>query len=350
MVKRKIASLQTRPIAASFLFALSALLFLSGCAEDSVEVSFNGATMGTSYTVKYVDVDGVDADKVAANVGELLVYLDASMSTYQEQSELNRLNAAAIGEPFAVSSAMWQVLLIAQQVFTLTEGAFDPTVGPLVDLWGFGPVDTQDRVPAQKDIDALMVDVGFDHLTFLPATQSVQKIRDIRIDLSAIAKGYAVARVGDLLVDMGVKSFMVEVGGELRLAGLNGAGLPWRIAVEVPNLAHGEIQKVLSVTDIGLATSGDYRNYFEKDGVRYSHEIDPRTGRPVSHDLVSVTVLVDDATQADALATAFMVMGQQATLALAERNKVAVFMLTRKPGGFAESSSSAFAPYLKEVR
>lgn len=333
---------------ASFLVALSVVL-LGACDAKREELILRGPTMGTSFSVKYLPEADSDTEALAKRVPQLLAHLDATLSTYQPQSELNQLNNAAVDEAVVVGGELWQVLLIAQRVYAETRGAFDPTVGPLVDLWGFGPVDTGDQIPAQVDIDARLLSVGFNYLEFIPSTQSVRKLRDIRIDLSAIAKGYAAESVATLLHNRGITNFMVEVGGELRLAGVNAHNEFWRIAIEVPSVERGAIQKIIAVSDVGIATSGDYRNYFEKDGVRYSHTIDPRTGRPLTHNLASVTVLADDATYADALATGFMVMGADAALAGAARLNIGVYLLLGGPDGtFIERSSAGFKPYLRE--
>ena len=322
------------------------LLLLTGCEAPNREVLLQGQTMGTTYSVKYVDNVNVEESLLVKKIAQLLEYLDNSMSTYQAASELNALNAAAVGEAIAVSGELWQVLLIAERVFQRTDGAFDPTVGPLVDLWGFGPLDTRDAIPSQLQIDALRSNIGFQHLKFLPSRQSVEKMAAIRIDLSAIAKGFAAERVAELLLELQVANFLVEVGGELRGAGLNQGGDPWRVAVEVPALVRGGIQQVIAVMDRGVATSGDYRNYFERDGVRYSHTIDPRTGRPISHNLASVTVIRKDATEADALATAYMVLGAGEALAMANRDSVATLLLVKSGDEFAEFSSDAFIDYI----
>lgn len=322
------------------------LLLLSGCEAPSREVLLQGQTMGTTYSVKYVDNGKVEESLLVKKIAQLLEYLDSSMSTYQAGSELNALNNAAVGEAIVVSGELWQILLIAERLFQTTGGAFDPTVGPLVDLWGFGPLDTHDVIPSQLEISALRSNVGFQHLKFLPSRQSVEKMAAIRIDLSAIAKGFAAERVAELLLELEVANFLVEVGGELRGAGLNQGGDPWRVAVEVPALARGGIQRVIPVMDRGVATSGDYRNYFERDGVRYSHTIDPRTGRPIRHNLASVTVIRKDASEADALATAYMVLGADEALAMANRDNVATLLLVKNGDEFAELSSNAFVDYI----
>lgn len=322
------------------------LLLLAGCEAPSREILIQGQTMGTTYSVKYVDNGSVEEALLVKKIAQLLEHLDASMSTYQKASELNALNDAAVGETVAVSAEMWQVLLIAERVFETTDGAFDPTVGPLVDLWGFGPLDSHDVIPSQLEIDALRSNLGFHHLKFLPSRQSVEKTAPIRIDLSAIAKGFAAERVAELLLELEVANFLVEVGGELRGAGVNQGGEPWRVAVEVPALTRGNIQRVIAVMNQGVATSGDYRNYFERDGVRYSHTIDPRTGRPIRHNLASVTVIRKDATEADALATAYMVLGADKALAMANRDNIATLLLVRKGDEFVELSSDAFIDYI----
>ncbi len=328
---------------ASFLFVL---LAASGCSPAQQEVLLSGDTMGTTYSVKYVDQGEVDRAAIGTKVAQLLDLLDSSMSTYQEASELNQLNRSPVGQDFPVSSAFWQVLLIAESVFQSSNGAFDPSVGPLVDLWGFGPIEKYDALPTRAEIDALMINIGFQHLKFLPFSQSVNKMTDIRLDLSAIAKGFAAEQVAELLVDLDMHNFLVEIGGELRAAGLNQNGQAWRIAVETPALARGSVQQIVSITNMGVATSGDYRNFFEKDGIRYSHTIDPRTGWPVTHNLASVTVIAQDATEADALATAYTVLGAETALAHANLNNVAAFFLVKTEKGFKELSSDTFIRYL----
>lgn len=327
---------------ASFLF----VLLLAGCTAAPEEVLLSGATMGTTYSVKYVENDDIDQKLVAVKVAQLIKFIDHAMSTYKEESELNTLNNAPVNEDFPVSSSLWRILLVADEVFQATDGAFDPTVGPLVDLWGFGPVETHDVIPAQAEIDALRTTIGFHHLKFLPSSQSVEKQANIRLDLSAIAKGFAAEQVAELLADMQVSDFLIEVGGELRAAGQNRGGEAWRVAIEVPALARGGVQQIVSMRDVGVATSGDYRNYFEQDGLRYSHTIDPRTGRPITHNLASVTVIAQDATKADALATAYMVLGPQAALAMANRDSVAALFLVKSLDGFTELNSDAFTEYV----
>ncbi len=335
----------TGPLSASFLFLLACLCLLSACTRKDIDLSFTGQTMGTSYHITVVTDAGRFPDGIEDAVAELLERLDQSMSTYKPESELNKLNRLATGEEITISADLWQVLQGAQHIHALTLGAFDPTVGPLVDLWGFGPEDSGDKIPSEADIHALMAKVDFGQLR-LASDNKVSKLAEIELDLSAIAKGYAAQQVAALLKTRGFSNFLVEVGGELQLAGLNRKGTPWRIAIEVPSLVPGGIEKIIAVSNIGVATSGDYRNYFERDGLRYSHTIDPRSGKPITHHLASVTVLADTATVADALATAFMVMGVDKTLELAGQRDIPVYLLVKTADGFQASHSAAFTPYL----
>ncbi len=334
---------------ASFLFmggVMASLLATWGCEPAVREIVFNGHTMGTSYQIKVVADGSTLPRDLEAQVQSTLDAVDQSMSTYKPDSELNRLNRHPVGEVFAVSPDLWAVLEISATVYTLTGGAFDPTVAPLVDVWGFGPVETGDRVPADTEIEALLGQIGLDKLARDPARRTVVKTSSLQLDLSAVAKGYAADKVAHLLRDQGVTRYMVEIGGELALAGLNSAGESWRIAIETPALLHGEVQKIIAVSDRGVATSGDYRNYFEKDGTRYSHTIDPRTGKPITHQLASVTVIAETSALADALATGFDVLGAQQALAVANELSVPVFLLVRREGTFKQLYNRAFAPYL----
>ncbi|MEH6638085.1 MAG: FAD:protein FMN transferase [Porticoccaceae bacterium] len=361
-----ISNLKARPQWASFLFVrvfvpvlvLGLLVGLSACdsgpgAESKTKPSefvIAGSGLGTTYHIKLLlpvtSEQPFPKHTLQDQIDAVISQLDRSMSTYKPDSELNQLNRHPVGQPFAVSPELLEVLLLARQIHTVTDGAFDPTVGPLVDLWGFGPNITDDRVPTEAEITALSARVGFDSIDIDRAGAAVSKTADVALDLSAIAKGYVVDRLAELLLELGVDNFMVEVGGELRLSGSNASGKPWKIAVEVPALAQGNIQRVLSLTDTGLATSGDYRNYFEREGVRYSHTIDPRNGYPITHNLASVTVLASTAAEADAFATGFMVLGEAETLRIAEAQGLPVFLLVKDADGFKEYYTSNFKPYL----
>jgi thiamine biosynthesis lipoprotein len=206
---------------------------------------------------------------------------------------------------------------------------------------------TNDRIPEDNEIAQALANMGYQHLILNTDKQTISKHLPLRLDLSAVAKGYAVDQVADLLEMLALPDYLVEVGGEMRVSGLNPKGQPWRIAIETPD-AMGQVDNIIALESAAVATSGDYRNYFEKDGKRYSHSIDPRTGRPIEHRLASVTVVADRCIDADAWATAFLVMGDEAALEIANQQSIAVYMLVKAEdeGQFTAVYSDAFKHYL----
>lgn len=335
---------------ASFCFGLC--IFLVACSSDTTpEVSrLSGMTMGTTYNITLVtEEDVASLSDLHAEVTQALARVNQQMSTYIPDSEINRLKAQPVGEWIEVSEPLAEVLAISLWVSELSAGAFDVTLRPLIDLWGFGPNQTEDRVPSDAEIQLAQEQVGYQHLMLDEAGLRIKRDKAIDLDLSAVAKGYGVDVLAELLQRRGISRYLVEIGGEMRLKGLNGRDLPWRIAVERPDpQSLQSVYQPLSVTDTAVATSGDYRNYFEKDGVRYSHTIDPRTGRPIVHNLVSVTVLHSSSAVADALATAFNVMGPDQALAIANREGIAALFIIKGEEQLIETASEAFKPYLTE--
>jgi thiamine biosynthesis lipoprotein len=330
---------------ASFsLFALlvAALVGLTGCDSAPEIIKISGSKMGTSYNITVVADQPAPAD-LAQRIEAVLDVVDQSMSTYKSDSEISHFNAQPVAEPQMISPEFADVLDVSKLIWEQSSGAFDPTVGPLVDLWGFGPVPTEDVVPSDEQIAGALQSVGYQHLSI--DMQMISKAAPVRLDLSAVAKGYAVDQVADLLEILALPDYLVEVGGEMRLGGYNPQGQPWRIAVEMPAVIP-QVQRVFQAHDVGIATSGDYRNYFEQDGVRYSHTIDPRTGKPIRHNLASVTVVSDTCAEADAWATALMVLGEEQGMVLAEELGLAIYMLVKDGEEFKAMSSKAFAPYL----
>jgi thiamine biosynthesis lipoprotein len=335
-----------------FLLVLAALTIwrLTGGAPASGVFELAGATMGTRWTLKLhaPELGAAGSRDVAAAVQATLDRVEGRMSTWDPESEVSRLNRHAAPEPFPVSPATAQVLDVARQVSALTGGAFDVTVRPIVSAWGFGATDRAPRPPTRAELDALRGRVGYRRLRIDLGTSSVAKARpDVEVDLSAIAKGFGVDEVARALSERGHVDFLIEVGGELRASGVRPDGRPWRVAIERPDAAGRAIQRVVELTDRALATSGDYRNYYERDGRRFSHLIDPRTAAPVAHDLASVSVIHESATWADALATALSVLGPDEGAALAEREGLAVYFIVRGPDGALRSeSTSAFRALL----
>lgn len=320
------------------------LVALVACGRAAPRLTLlEGAAMGTTFCVQVVDLPAaLDARALRARVDEVLAGIDRTMSTWDPASELSRFNASDSLDWFEVSSGTLTVVAEAQRIGRLTGGAFDVTIGPLVELWGFGPPEPRGR-PTPEALAGVRGAVGFEKLE-LRATPPALRKRDpaLRVDLSAIAKGFAVDEVVRLLEAQGACDFLVEVGGELGARGRNPAGAPWHVAVEHPPPAQGVAPCRVALVDCAVATSGDYARFFEQDGVRYTHVIDPRSGLPVQTGVASATVLSASAMEADALATALMVLSPDEGLRLAAREALAVRLLVRVEGGFDERRSLSF--------
>ncbi|HOW69935.1 MAG TPA: FAD:protein FMN transferase [Phycisphaerae bacterium] len=303
--------------------------------------------MGTAYTVKYAGrgrpVPG-DLESLQEAVEGALRSVQQGMSVYLPDSELSRFNRHEDGSPFPMSAETFHVFRRAIQIGEESGGAFDITVGPIVNLYGFGPDPFRVNLPSEEELVALRPSIGYQKLELDSAAGTIRKRHSkVRCDLSAIAKGYGADRVAAVLDRRGMGDYMVEVGGEVRVRGCNLEGQPWRIAIERPVADDVEIHRVVPLIDQAIATTGDYRVFYIRDGKRISHTIDPRTGRPVGHSLASVTVIADDGESADAWATALMVLGAEEGGALAERRKMAALFLSRgEDGRILERATAAF--------
>ena len=256
---------------------------------------------------------------------------------------MSRFNADPGTEWFAVSAETVLILRRGIEIGARSGGAFDMTVGPLVDLWGFGADGQPERVPEPAEIDVLRVSTGYDLLRIRELPPAVRRTRPgVQIDLSAIAKGYAVDELTVVLDAAGLDAYLVEIGGEVRARGTRGDGVDWRIAVESPVAGTRLIQSIVHLRDSAIATSGDYRNFFERDGRRYSHTIDPHTGRPVAHELGAVSVIARNAMDADAWATALLVLGPERGLEIARREGLAANLIIRTDDGVREVRTPEF--------
>jgi len=303
-----------------------------------------GSTMGTTYSVIVPNLKKSDQAELKSKVDSRLDEVNASMSTYQKDSSITRFNESANTDWFDVSPGFLTVTSAALEIATRTEGAFDPTIGPLVTRWGFGK-DSAGNVPTKNEIVQLLALTGFENLQVDADSSAIKKsISRLQLDLNAIAKGYAVDLLAAEVAAFGYQNYLVEIGGELRVSGVNADGNPWRIGIERPDSGKADKnnQSGLYLNAGGVATSGDYRNAFESDGVRYSHIIDARTGSPVSHSLASVTVVADSAMIADGWATALMVLGPDEGMKIAEQLGLASFFIVRDGEEFISSSSREF--------
>ena len=309
-------------------------------------LTFSGPTMGTAYRVQVIpDRQGTDpayAARVSATIEETLESVNQDMSTYSPDSELSRFNASVGEETFAISEDTAAVFACALEVAEASGGAFDITVGPLVNAWGFGP-NGRLQPPTDEELTALRSHVGYQKLRLDVEASTIQKIdAAVYCDLSALAKGFAVDEVAEALDELGAERYLVEVGGEIRARGTNLRGEPWSLGIEKPVDIGRELQRAVRLRDVSLATSGDYRNFYEQDGLRLSHTIDPRTGRPVAHSLASVSVIHPSCMYADAYATTLMVLGPDDGLAWAEDHGLAALFLVRAGDGFEEWATSRF--------
>ncbi len=324
-------------------------LALAGCSRTPTAskapgyTQFSGATMGSTYTVRLKAL-GHDEAALRVAVQSALDEVDQRMSMYRPDSELSAFNRAAGGTTVRLSDPMYSVLVAADQTSRWSSGAFDVTVAPLVEHWGFGTRAVRE-VPAAAVVTAERGRVDWRSLSLDDARLSVTKRQaGVQIDLGGIAKGYGVDRAAMALEARGVTDYMLEVGGEVRTRGVNAAGAAWRIGIEEPDASPQRARWVVPLTGRAMATSGDYRNYFVEAGQRYSHEIDPASGAPIRHSLCSVTVVAGDCMQADALATALIVLGAERGRTLAEATGIAAQFIERVPGGgFRDSTTSSFA-------
>ena len=312
--------------------------------EETSVVVFSGPTMGTRYTVRVVapPLDDHGREQIQTAIEAELALSDRLLSTWDAESEISRFNAHASPEPFALAPETIGLLEIARQVRELSGGAFDVTVGPLVQAWGFGPARRPARTPSLETLTDLLTRVGQELLVVDAEAGTVTKERpDVACDLSALAPGWAADRIATALTTLGHRNVIVDVGGEVVACGRRSGGARWRVAVESPGGDRSKVV-VLALENTAVATSGDYRNAFiDEAGTRRSHLIDPRTGEPVTHGLASVTVVHPEGVWADALATALLVMGPEPAWALAERLGLAVRLVARTENGTYTATSTA---------
>lgn len=303
--------------------------------------------MGTYYRITATGVPaGVVRRTMEEQASAAMAKVDRQMSTYRKDSDLSRFNESPPGIWVAMPEDLVGVVEEASMVSHMTGGAFDVTVGALVDLWGFGPGRTR-RFPDDATVAQVRATVGYGRLAFRREPPALRKESGaLHVDLSGIAKGFAVDEVCRALDRLGVRGYLVDIGGDLRVHGDSPSGAAWRIGVEQPHPGAPEVRRVLSLTDVAVATSGNYRNYFDNAGRRYSHIIDPRTGKPVDHGLVSATVVAQTASRADALATAFMVLGPDEGMKLARREAMGVLLIARDGDGFREQYTPQFAGFM----
>ena len=334
------------------IFIILSIALLSFCSSPST-IHFQGRTMGTTYQVKISGQDGVEFDipVLKDEVDKALGEVNRQMSAYMPNSEISQFNNLQSNKPLKVSKGFVNVLRLALRIHEESQGAFDVTVAPLVDLWGFGRKGMRETPPTDTEIKNIKNRIGANYIQIINDSLIAKSNPQIELDLGAIAKGYGVDVVARLLQGKGYKNYLVEIGGEVVVKGLNGKD-KWKIGVDLPvfgNLPGKNLDAVLHISNAAIATSGDYRNYFVSEDKTYSHTIDPLTCRPIINGVASVTVIAPSCILADAMATAIMVMGAEPGLKWIEsKQNIETLIILRVGGQFREIRSSGFSKYLKE--
>jgi thiamine biosynthesis lipoprotein len=315
-------------------------LALAACGPENKVLRLSGVTMGTTYNVVAIDKNHQVSDREAqAKIDTALKMVNQQMSNWDPNSEISRFNAQTSVESVPLSPELMALMHAAERVHVASDGRFDTTMGPLIELWGFGK-DGAKQIPTDAQIaDALARSGHAD--TLVVNEMSLQKKQpNTQVYLAAIAKGYGADQVGHALEELGIRDYMGEIGGDLYASGMNPNGQPWQIGIEKPAALSGGLIDVVGISNLGMASSGDYRNYFERDGERFSHIIDPVTGRPITHKTASTTVLAENGMLADAWATAMLTLGREKGLMIAEAQNLAVLFIERD----TSSSELVFKP------
>jgi thiamine biosynthesis lipoprotein len=330
----------------SFVLVMMIALVCSAC-QPQRELTLTGKTMGTTYHIKVVAGLFTSAKRLQRQIDDRLAIINRSMSTYDPTSEISRFNAiASADEIFPVSADFLNVLQVAAELYRLTGGAWDGTLDPLITLWGFGRKGTTSQVPDAQRIEAALAHVGFDRIRIDSSGRLAKTDPAVTLDLASIAKGYGVDAVSLLMGEAGFSDFLVEIGGEVYARGRRKDGSPWRIGINHPDkkAALTDVYRVVPLTDRAMATSGNYRIFFDVGDRSYSHILDPRTGWPVTNGVVSATVVAANCTVADGLATALMVMGPQKGVSLVDRlpSVECLIMVQRPDGTLADYPSRGF--------
>ncbi len=324
---------------------------LAACNDPDTrpQIDIEGKTMGTFYSVKVSGDVAVNKQQLQQQIDAVLERANDDISTYRNDSVLSRFNQTQSTEPQPIPRGMADIILMALRIGRDTQGAMNITVGPLVNLWGFGPDKRVVKVPSQQQIEAAQKNIGLQHLKLLSDSRGEWLQKDLPgmyVDLSTLGEGYGVDQLVQLMARNGITHYLVSVGGAVSSRGVNGQGKPWRVAIQKPTDRENAVQALVDLQGYGISTAGSYRNYFEQDGQRYSHVIDPTTGRPITHRLVSATVIAPTALEADGWDTGLMVLGTEKALKLAEEKGLAVYLISKTDDGFSAVMTPQFKAFL----
>jgi thiamine biosynthesis lipoprotein len=325
---------------------VSVLISLAGCSQGDTLERISGPTMGSSFTVQYVrTAQGPTPERVRQEVQGVLEGIDKRFSTYRSDSLTETFNRLPANSCQRMPAEVLELVRVGEQLSQQSEGAFDLTVEPLLDLWGFGPQSRQEKVPDAQALASTRQRVGYGHLRIVG--EQLCKDAAVQIDFNSIAAGHAVDLLVERLEALGVADLLVEVTGELKALGRKPDGSHWKVALELPRDDRQIAQQIVVVDGYGVSTSGDYRNYFEENGQRYSHTFDARQGKPVQHELAAVTVFDRSALMADGYSTLLLILGPQQGWDFALKHEIAALFVTRVGDGFVSRSTPAFARVIK---
>lgn len=324
------------------LFSLVTLIAaLPGCGNSDSMESFGGPTMGSTYSIRYVRREGLPAPKdVKVEVEKILAEVDQQMSTYRSDSDIEHFNDLPANRCQKMPPPILKLIRVGEQLSEQSEGSYDLTVEPLLNLWGFGPQARAETVPSAQAQAEVRQRVGYQHLRI--DGDQLCKDAAVEVDFNSIAAGYAVDTIAAKLEAMGIHNYLAEATGELKAAGKKIDGSAWRVALEEPRDDQQVAERIIAVDGYGVSTSGDYRNYFQQDGRRYSHTFDARTGAPVLHTLASVTVIHPSALMADGLSTLLLILGPERGWDYAQAHDIGAFFVIRADTGFVTRTNQAF--------
>lgn len=332
-----------------------ALFAVAGCDDRPSpapsSLVLEGKTMGTFWRVSLAGVESQRATELKQAIQQQLDADDQELSTWKKNSDLSRFNQYRGQQPQAVSENMADIVTLALRIGKKTAGAMDITVGPLVNLWGFGPDKQPDSIPSQAQIDAARALTGLQHLKVIQTGEGQWLQKDLPalyVDLSTVGEGFATDHLARLMEQQGINNYLVSVGGAVLTRGKNSDGKAWRVAIQKPTDKENAVEAIVDLQGHGISTSGSYRNYYELDGKRISHVIDPVTGRPIEHKLVSATVIATTALEADGWDTGLMVLGTEKARQLALQDKLAVYLITKEGEGFSSWMSPQFAAFIQK--
>jgi thiamine biosynthesis lipoprotein len=337
-----------------YSIAMAAFIMLSGCddhnqSRDHFALVLTGRTMGTFWRISLANVAPERKASLQKAVQQQLDEDDRQLSTWKKESVLSRFNQYRGSEPQPVSDNMADIVTLSLRLGKMTDGAMNITVGPLVNLWGFGPEKQPVRTPDQAEIDAAKALTGLQHLRVIQRADGAYLQKDLPglyVDLSTMGEGFATDHLARLMEEEGITDYLVSVGGAVLTRGKNAQGQPWKVAIQKPTDKENAVQAVVDLQGHGISTSGSYRNYYELDGKRLSHVIDPATGRPIQHKLVSATVIATTALEADGWDTGLMVLGEEKAKALALREHLAVYLIQKQEDGFTTWMSPQFKAFI----